>query len=303
MKAENILQLVGNTPHLKINKLFGEKTNVWLKIEKQNPGGSIKDRIALAMIEDAEKKGILKKGSIIVEPTSGNTGIGLAMVAAVKGYEIILVMPETMSVERRKVMKAYGAKFVLTDKEEGMNGAIKKAKEITAENPSAWMPQQFENSANIEAHIKTTAQEIITDFPEGIDYLISGVGTGGHLTGTASVLKQKFPKLKVLAVEPENSPVISGGKPGPHTIQGIGAGFIPKNLHVNLIDGVIKVSSEDAFYFTQKVAKEEGLFTGISTGATLAAIGKKIREVPEGKTVLGFNYDGGEKYLSVADLF
>ncbi len=303
MKAENILQLVGNTPHLKINKLFGDKTNVWLKIEKQNPGGSIKDRIALAMIEDAEKKGILKKGSIIVEPTSGNTGIGLAMVAAVKGYEIILVMPETMSVERRKVMKAYGAKFVLTDKEEGMNGAIKKAKEITAENPSAWMPQQFENSANIEAHIKTTAQEIITDFPEGIDYLISGVGTGGHLTGTASVLKQKFPKLKVLAVEPENSPVISGGKPGPHTIQGIGAGFIPKNLHVNLIDGVIKVSSEDAFYFTQKVAKEEGLFTGISTGATLAAIGKKIREVPEGKTVLGFNYDGGEKYLSVADLF
>ncbi len=303
MKAQNILQTIGNTPHLKINKIFGSKANVWLKIEKQNPGGSIKDRIALAMIEDAEQKGILKKGSIIVEPTSGNTGIGLAMVAAVKGYQIILVMPETMSVERRKVMKAYGAEFVLTDKEEGMNGAIKKANEIVTENKNAWIPQQFENPANIEAHIKTTAEEIFADFPEGIDYLISGVGTGGHLTGTAMVLKQRIPNLKVFAVEPENSSVISGGKPGPHTIQGIGAGFIPKNLNKNLLDGTIKVTSGEAFDFTRRVAKEEGLFTGISTGATLAAINKKIKEIPEGKTVLGFNYDGGEKYLSVADLF
>ena len=303
MKIENILQFIGNTPHLKINKLFGNKTNIWIKLEKQNPGGSIKDRIALSMIEDAEQKGILKKGSVIVEPTSGNTGIGLAMVAAVKGYKIILVMPESMSVERRKTMSAYGAKFVLTDKEKGMNGAIKKAEEIISENPNAWMPQQFENPANVEAHIKTTAKEIIADFPGGIDYLITGVGTGGHITGTAKVLKNKFPNIKVFAVEPKLSNVIGGGKPGAHSVQGIGAGFIPKNLDMNILDGTIEVTGDEAFEFAQKAAKEEGLFTGISTGATLAAINKKLKEIPEDSTILGFNYDGGEKYLSVPNLF
>ena len=303
MKVENILQIIGNTPHLKINKLFGNKSNVWIKLEKSNPGGSIKDRIALSMIEDAEEKGILKKGSVIVEPTSGNTGIGLAMVAAVKGYEIILVMPESMSVERRKIMSAYGAKFVLSEKEKGMNGAIEKATEIVESNPNAWMPQQFDNPANIDAHVKNTALEIIADFPEGIDYLITGVGTGGHITGTARVLKEKFPNIKVFAVEPQLSNVIGGGKPGPHKIQGIGAGFIPTNLDVTLIDGTIEVLANEAFEFTQRAAKEEGLFAGISTGATLAAINKKIKDIPEGSTVIGFNYDTGERYLSVADLF
>lgn len=303
MKVENILQTVGNTPHLKINRLFGDKANVWIKLERSNPGGSIKDRIALSMIEDAEEKGILKEGSVIVEPTSGNTGIGLAMVAAVKGYKIILVMPESMSVERRKIMAAYGATFVLTAKEKGMNGAIEKAKEIVESNANAWMPQQFENPANIEAHFKKTAQEIIEDFPEGLDYIITGVGTGGHITGVAKALKAKFPNIKIIAVEPALSNVIGGGEPGPHTLQGIGAGFIPKNLNVDLIDGTVEILAAEAFEFAQRSAKEEGLFGGISSGATLAAINKKLAEIPEGSKVLGFNYDTGERYLSIADLF
>ncbi|MCB0742397.1 MAG: cysteine synthase A [Ignavibacteriae bacterium] len=303
MKVKNILETIGNTPHLKINRLFGEKANVWIKLERANPGGSIKDRIALSMIEDAEKKGILKKGSVIVEPTSGNTGIGLAMVAAVKGYELILVMPESMSIERRKIMSAYGATFVLTAKEKGMNGAIEKAKEIVESNSNAWMPQQFENPANIDVHVSTTAEEIIKDFPNGVDYLITGVGTGGHITGVAKVLKEKFPNVKVFAVEPALSNVISGGSPGPHTLQGIGAGFIPKNLHTDLLNGTIEVLAEDAFEFAQRAAKEEGLFGGISSGATLAAINKKLSEIPEGSTIVGFNYDTGERYLSIADLY
>jgi cysteine synthase A len=303
MKVNNILETIGNTPHLKINKLYGDKANVWIKLERVNPGGSIKDRIALSMIEDAEAKGILKKGSVIVEPTSGNTGIGLAIVAAVKGYELILVMPESMSIERRKIMSAYGAKFVLTAKEKGMSGAIEKAKEIVNTNPNAWMPQQFENIANISIHEKTTAEEILADFPNGIDYLITGVGTGGHITGVAKVLKEKFPNLKVYAVEPALSNVIGGGEPGPHTLQGIGAGFIPKNLHIDLLDGTIEVLADEAFDFAQRAAKEEALFGGISSGATLAAINKKLPDIPDGSTILGFNYDTGERYLSIADLF
>ena len=303
MKINNILETIGKTPHLKINRLFGEKANVWIKLERANPGGSIKDRIALSMIEDAENKGVLKEGNVIVEPTSGNTGIGLAMVAAVKGYKLILVMPESMSIERRKIMSAYGATFVLTAKEKGMNGAIAKAKEIIESNPKAWMPQQFENPANIDIHVKTTAEEIIKDFPDGIDYLITGVGTGGHITGVAKVLKEKFPNIKVFAVEPALSNVIGGGEPGPHTLQGIGAGFIPKNLHTDLLDGTIEVLAEEAFEFAQRAAKEEGLFGGISSGATLAAINKKLPEVPEGSTVVGFNYDTGERYLSIANLY
>lgn len=303
MKVNNILETIGNTSHLKINRLFGVNANVWIKLERTNPGGSIKDRIALSMIEDAENKGDLKEGSVIVEPTSGNTGIGLAMVAAVKGYKLILVMPESMSIERRKIMSAYGATFVLTAKEKGMNGAIEKAKEIVETNPKAWMPQQFENPANIAVHEKTTAVEMIQDFPDGIDYLITGVGTGGHITGVAKVLKEKFPKIKVFAVEPALSNVIGGGDPGPHTLQGIGAGFIPKNLHTDFLDGTIEVLAEDAFEFAQRAAKEEGLFGGISSGATLAAINKKLPEIPEGSTVVGFNYDTGERYLSIADLY
>ncbi len=303
MKVNNILETIGNTPHLKINRLFGERANVWIKLEKANPGGSIKDRIALSMIEDAENKDILKEGCVIVEPTSGNTGIGLAMVAAVKGYKLILVMPESMSIERRKIMSAYGATFVLTAKEKGMNGAIEKAKDIVETNPKAWMPQQFENPANIDIHVKTTAEEIIKDFPTGIDYLITGVGTGGHITGVAKVLKEKYPKIKVFAVEPALSNVIGGGEPGPHTLQGIGAGFIPKNLHTDLLDGTIEVLAEEAFEFAQRAAKEEGLFGGISSGATLAAINKKLSEIPDGSTIVGFNYDTGERYLSIADLY
>ncbi|MEW5844547.1 MAG: cysteine synthase A [Bacteroidota bacterium] len=303
MKAQNILETIGNTPHLRINNLFGNKHEVWIKLERANPGGSIKDRIALSMIEDAERKGILKPGSVIVEPTSGNTGIGLAMVAAVKKYELILVMPESMSVERRKLMSAYGAKFELTPKEMGMKGAIAKAKEIAANNPNAWIPQQFENEANIEVHIKTTAQEILNDFPDGIDYLITGVGTGGHITGVSRVLKEKFPQLKVFAVEPAASAVISGGQPGPHPLQGLGAGFIPKNLDITLLDGAITISKEEAFEFTQRAAKEEGLFAGISSGAALAAVAKKLGEIPEGKRILTFNYDTGERYLSIEGLF
>jgi cysteine synthase A len=303
MKAENILATIGKTPHIRINKLFGNSHEVWAKCERANPGGSIKDRIALSMIEDAEKKGILKSDSIIVEPTSGNTGIGLAMVSAVKGYKLILVMPESMSVERRKLMSAYGATFELTPKEGGMKGAIEKAQEIVSKNPKSWMPQQFDNPANVQAHIDHTAKEIIADFPEGIDYLITGVGTGGHISGVTKVLKEKFSQLKAFAVEPETSPVISGGKPGPHPIQGIGAGFIPNNLHTKLLDGAITVSKEDAFTYAQRAAKEEGLLVGISSGAALAAVAKKLPEIPKGKRIITFNYDTGERYLSIEGLF
>ncbi len=303
MKYNNILEVIGKTPHVKINKLFGSDHNVWIKLEKANPGGSIKDRIALSMIEDAEKKGILKRDSVIVEPTSGNTGIGLAMVAAVKGYKIILVMPESMSIERRKLMAAYGAEFELTPRELGMKGAIEKAGQIVKENKNAWMPQQFNNPANIEAHVKFTAREILDDFPEGLDYLITGVGTGGHITGVGKVLKEKFKGIKVFAVEPEQSPVISGGKPGPHPLQGIGAGFIPENLDTKILDGAITVSKEEAFSFAQRAAKEEGLFVGISSGAALAAVSKKLKEIPKGKKVLTFNYDTGERYLSIDGLY
>ena len=303
MKHQTILGTIGNTPHVRINKLFGDSHEIWAKCERANPGGSIKDRIALSMIEDAEKKGTLKKDSVIIEPTSGNTGIGLAMVAAVKGYKLILVMPESMSVERRKLMSAYGATFELTPKEGGMKGAIEKAQELVSKDPKAWMPQQFDNPANVQAHIDFTAKEIVTDFSEGIDFLITGVGTGGHISGVTKVLKEKFPQLKAFAVEPEASPVISGGKPGPHPIQGIGAGFIPNNLHTKLLDGAITVSKEDAFTYAQRAAKEEGLFIGISSGAALAAVAKKLPEIPKGKRVLTFNYDTGERYLSIEGLF
>lgn len=303
MKAKNILETIGNTPHLRINNLFGDKNEVWVKLERANPGGSIKDRIALSMIEDAEKKGILKPTSIIVEPTSGNTGIGLAIVAAVKKYELILVMPESMSLERRKIMTAFGAKLELTPRELGMKGAIAKANEIAVNNPNVWIPQQFENEANPAIHINTTAHEILEDFPEGFDYLITGVGTGGHITGVSKVLKGKFPQLKVFAVEPELSPVLSGGQPGPHQLQGIGAGFIPKILDTSFLDGVIKISKEEAFEFAQRAAKEEGLFIGISSGASLAAVFKKINEIGEGKRILTFSYDTGERYLTIEGLF
>ena len=303
MKANNILETIGNTPHVRINKLFGSEHEVWMKLEKTNPGSSIKDRIAFAMIEDAEQKGLLNKDSIIIEPTSGNTGIGLALVAAVKGYKIILVMPESMSVERRSLMAAYGATFVLTPREKGMKGAIEKAGELVASTPNAWMPQQFDNPANTEIHRKTTAQEILNDFPDGLDYYITGVGTGGHITGVAEILKQHFPNLKVFAVEPELSPVLSGGAPGPHPIQGIGAGFAPSILNKEILDGVIQVSKEDAYSFTQRLAKEEGILAGVSTGASLAAVAKKLAEIPAGAKVLTFNYDTGERYLSVEGLY
>ncbi len=299
MKAQSILETIGNTPHVRINRLFGATANVWVKSERSNPGGSVKDRIALAMIEDAEKSGALKPGGTIIEPTSGNTGIGLAMVAAVKGYKLVLVMPDSMSIERRRLMLAYGASFDLTPREKGMKGAIARAEELVASTPGAWMPQQFENPANIDVHVRTTAQEILADFPDGIDALITGVGTGGHLTGVARVLKAKFPKLQVFAVEPAASPVISGGAPAPHPIQGIGAGFIPKNLDTTLLDSVIQVDAEDAREYARRSAREEGLLVGISSGATLAAIAQKLPELPAGATVLGFNYDTGERYLSI----
>ncbi|MFM7003475.1 MAG: cysteine synthase A [Betaproteobacteria bacterium] len=299
MKAHNVLQTIGNTPHIRIHKLFGANANVWVKSERSNPGGSVKDRIALAMVEDAEKSGALKPGGTIIEPTSGNTGVGLAMVAAVKGYKLILVMPDSMSIERRRLMLAYGATFELTPREKGMKGSIARAEELVASTPGAWMPQQFNNPANVDVHVRTTAQEILADFPEGIDAIITGVGTGGHLTGTAQVLKAKFPHLKVFAVEPSASPVISGGAPSPHPIQGIGAGFIPKNLDTRLLDGVIQVDAEDAREYARRSAREEGLLVGISSGATLAAIAQKLKELPEGATVLGFNYDTGERYLSI----
>ena len=303
MTYNNILETIGNTPEVKINRLFGNNANVYMKLERANPGASIKDRIALAMIEAAEKSGELKPNATIIEATSGNTGIGLAMVAAVKGYKIILVMPESMSIERRRLMSIYGATFELTPREKGMKGAIEKAKEMTAEIPNAWSPLQFENFANIDIHKKTTAQEIIKAFPDGLDYMITGVGTGGHITGCAEILKQHFPNLKVFAVEPEASPVISGGSPSPHPIQGIGAGFIPKNLDVDLLDGVIQVSKEEAFEYAQRAAKEEGMLIGISSGASLAAVAKKLKEIPEDAKILTFCYDTGERYLSIEGLF
>jgi cysteine synthase A len=298
MKAHSVLDTIGHTPHIRINRLFGNTHQVWIKSERTNPGGSIKDRIALAMVEAAEKSGALKPGGTIIEPTSGNTGVGLAMVAAVKGYKLVLVMPDSMSVERRRLMLAYGASFDLTPREKGMKGAIARAEELAAQTPGAWIPQQFENPANIEVHTRTTAQEIIADFPDGVDVIITGVGTGGHLTGTAQVLKAKWPNLKVYAVEPTASPVISGGSPAPHPIQGIGAGFIPKNLDTALLDGVIQVEADAAREMGRRSAAEEGLLVGISSGATLAAIAQKLPEIPAGATVLGFNYDTGERYLS-----
>ena len=299
MLANDILHTIGNTPHIRINRVFGKSHTVYVKSERSNPGGSIKDRIALAMIEAAEASGALKPGATIIEPTSGNTGVGLAMVAAVKGYRLVLVMPESMSIERRRLMLAYGARFVLTPREKGMNGAMARAAELVAETPSAWMPQQFENPANIEVHVRTTAEEIAADFPSGIDVLITGVGTGGHITGCAQALKALWPQLKVYAVEPTASPVISGGAPGPHPIQGIGAGFIPKNLHVSLLDGVIQVEAEAAKEMARRDAREEGMLVGISSGATLAAIAQKLPDIKPGATVLGFNYDTGERYLSI----
>lgn len=299
MKAQNILETIGNTPHIKTQRLFGDSASVWIKSERSNPGGSIKDRIAVAMIETAEKDGSLKPGSTIIEPTSGNTGVGLAMVAAVKGYKLVLVMPESMSIERRRLMLAYGATFELTPKEKGMSGAIAKAQELVESTPNAWMPQQFDNPANVDVHVKHTAQEILADFPDGLDAIVTGVGTGGHITGCAKVLKEQWPNLKVFAVEPAASPVISGGDPSPHPIQGIGAGFIPKNLEVDLLDGVIKVDADDAKDMARRSATEEGLLVGISSGATLAAIKQVIPSLNEGATVLGFNYDTGERYLSI----
>jgi len=303
MKANNMIEAIGNTPHVKINRLFPEEYEVWAKLERVNPGGSIKDRIAMSMVEDAEKKGILKEGSVIIEPTSGNTGIGLALVAAVKNYKLILVMPESMSIERRHLMAAYGAAFELTPREGGMKAAIERAKELQNDIENAWIPSQFDNDSNVRVHMETTAKEIINDFPEGFDYLITGVGTGGHISGCAMVLKEKWPRIKVFAVEPELSPVISGGEPGPHPIQGIGAGIIPQNLKTEYLDGTIPVGKEEAFDFTRRAAKEEGLFGGLSSGASLAAVAKKINEIPAGSKILTFNYDTGERYLSVQELF
>ena len=299
MKADNILHTIGNTPHVRINRLFGSTHHVWIKSERSNPGGSIKDRIALAMVEAAEKSGVLQPGATIIETTSGNTGVGLAMVAAVKGYKLILVMPDSMSVERRRLMLAYGATFDLTPREKGMKGSIARAYELSLGIPGSWIPQQFENPANIDVHVLTTAQEILADFPDGIDALITGVGTGGHISGCAQVLKSHWPQLKVYAVEPSASPVISGGAPSPHPIQGIGAGFIPTNLKTELLDGVIQVDAEPAREYARRCAAEEGILVGISRGATLAAIAQKLPDLPAGATVLGFNYDTGERYLSI----
>lgn len=303
MRAKNILETIGRTHHVRINRLFRPGLEVWMKCERANPGASIKDRIALAMVEDAERRGFLRAGSTIIEPTSGNTGIGLAMVAAVKGYRLILVMPESMSLERRRVMLAYGAKLELTPREKGMKGAIERAATLLTEVKDSWMPQQFDNPANIEVHRRTTAREILEDFDDGIDYLITGVGTGGHISGCAEVLKERYHSLKVFAVEPEASPVISGGAPGPHPIQGIGAGFVPANLKREYLDGVIRVKNEEAFEFARRCAREEGIFVGVSSGATLAATAIKSAEIPDRSRVLIFCYDSGERYLSVEGLF
>ncbi|MEF9478234.1 cysteine synthase A [Chryseobacterium sp. 1B4] len=303
MKFQNALETIGNTPVVKINKLFSPDHEIWIKLEKSNPGGSIKDRIGLAMIEDAEAKGLLNKDSVIIEPTSGNTGIGLALAAAVKGYKLILVMPESMSIERRKIMEAYGAEFVLTPREKGMKGAIEKANELAEETPNSWIPRQFDNPANVKVHVETTAQEILKDFPDGLDYIITGVGTGGHITGIAKVVKEKYPNVKVFAVEPELSPVLSGGNPAPHPLQGLGAGFVPSILDITLLDGVITVGKEEAYEYALKAAKKEGLFVGVSTGAALAAIAKHLPEIPPNTKILTINYDTGERYLSVEGLF
>ncbi len=303
MKAQNILETIGGTPHVRVNRLFDPRVEVWVKQERVNPGGSIKDRIALAMVEDAERRGILGPDSIIVEPTSGNTGIGLAMVAAVKGYRLILVMPESFSIERRKLMAAYGATFDLTPREHGMTGAINRAREIVAETPGAWMPMQFDNPANPAAHRRTTAEEILADFPEGLDYIVTGVGTGGHITGVAEVLKERWPDLKVYAVEPTLSAVLSGGPPGPHPIQGIGAGFVPGVVRTELFDGIVRISSEDAMAYARRSAREEGVLVGVSSGASLAAVAQLLPEMSDGARVLTFDYDSGERYLSVEALF
>ncbi len=304
MKAASILDTIGDTPHIRINRLFADRqVDVWMKAERANPGGSIKDRIGLAMIDDAERRGTLKPGSTIVEPTSGNTGVGLAMVAAVRGYPMILVMPESMSLERRRLMAAYGAQVELTPREGGMNAAIARAEELVEQIDGAWMPQQFENPANIAIHREATAQEILRDFPDGIDFLITGVGTGGHITGVSEVLKEHFPKLRTFAVEPTKSPVISGGDPSPHRLQGIGAGFVPANLHTATLDGVIQVSEEDAYAYAVRAVREEGIFVGPSSGASLAAVAQKLPDIPDSSTVLTFCYDTGERYFSVEGLF
>lgn len=303
MKLNNVLEAIGNTPTVRLNTIFDNRVEVWMKLERQNPGGSIKDRIALAMIENAEREGKITKDTLIVEPTSGNTGVGLAMVCAVKGYQLVLVMPESMSVERRKLMSSYGAKFVLTPREQGTSGAVKKAAEMAEELDNVWIPQQFENDANPEIHAATTAREILEDFPEGFDYLITGVGTGGHISGVSAVLKKKLPNLKSFAVEPMDSAVISGGKPCPHPLQGIGAGFVPAVLNTDILDGTISVEKEEAFEFTKRLAREEGILAGISTGSSLAAISKQLSEIPEGSRILTFNYDTGERYWSVEGLF
>lgn len=302
MKVNSILETIGNTPHVRLNKLFSTR-EVWMKLERANPGGSIKDRIGLSMIEDAERRGIVKPHSVIIEPTSGNTGIGLAMVAAVKKYKLILVMPDSMSIERRRLMTAYGAQLELTPREKGMKGAIERAQDLASSIKDSWIPQQFENESNVEIHRKTTAEEILRDFPEGFDILVSGVGTGGHITGVAEVLKKKISRLKVFAVEPALSPVISGGQPGPHPLQGLGAGFIPKNLHKEVLDGVIQITKEEAFEYAQRSAREEGILVGISSGAALAAVAKKVTELPANGKLLTFCYDTGERYLSVEGLF
>jgi cysteine synthase A len=303
MKYNNILETIGDTPHIRLNKLFPGEIEVWMKAERFNPGASIKDRIGQAMIEDAETKGLINKDTLIIEPTSGNTGIGLALVCAVKGYRLVLTMPESMSIERRRYLKALGAELVLTPKELGMGGCIEKANQLLAENDNAWMPQQFNNPANVQVHRDTTAKEILADFPDGIDYLITGVGTGGHITGCAEVLKEKFPNTKVLAVEPTKSPVISGGEKGLHRLQGIGAGFIPGVLNTTILDGTVQVNEEDSFEMTRRCAQEEGIFVGISSGASLAAVQQTLSDIPAGSTVLVFSYDTGERYLSIEDLF
>jgi cysteine synthase len=302
-KVNSVLEIIGNTPEVRLNKLFDPRVEVWAKLERQNPGGSIKDRIALAMVEDAERSGVLKPGSVIVEPTSGNTGVGLALVAAVKGYKLILVMPESFSVERRKLMAAYGASFELTPRELGMKGAIAKAREIVDATPNAWLPMQFDNPANPQVHRVTTAEEIARDFPDGLDYIFAGVGTGGHATAVGEVLRPRWPQLQVLAVEPELSAVLSGGAPGPHPLQGIGAGFVPGNYHASAVNGVVTVAAADAYTYAQRAAKEEGLLVGVSSGAVLAAVAKKLPEIADGARILAFTYDTGERYLSVANLF
>ncbi|MHC0441533.1 cysteine synthase A [Flavobacterium sp. 3-210] len=302
MKYQNILETIGNTPHIRLNKLF-KSHEVWIKLEKSNPGSSIKDRIALAMIEDAERKGLINQDTVIIEPTSGNTGIGLSLVAAVKGYKVIVVMPESMSIERRRILNAYGAEYVLTPREKGTSGAVERAKELASTIKNSFLPSQFTNKANVEIHEKTTALEIVTDFPDGIDYLITGVGTGGHITGVSKILKQHFPNLQTYAVEPALSPVLSGGLPSPHPFQGIGAGFIPEVFNREYVDQILTVDKNESYNFTKKIAKEEGIFAGISTGAALAALSRKLKDIPEDAVILTFNYDTGERYLSVDELF